>query len=563
MENHHSNLNTIVDETFVMEPIETFKSDTSKLPIKIELKAKKKIDNPPTRQHSFTQQSFTKPKLKKRKPKLFELNQSTASFEEITRLVSINDDQKLQINNLLQQIKTLKIINSRQDKGLQMMNKEQGEYPKLFKSMTEELRVQRTEKQKNIDKVQVLEKLSIQQQDEYYKLTTKYNNLKTKMKNSSQFDLVQLMDMDQLHRTTIQTLNDTITDLQTQLKTATSTKSRELSGWKSKVLKLTQELDAKSLELETVMVLLNDRDREIHRLTTELDLLRMTTRHSTIPNSFAVSLKRHVGNKILNRPIESVDINSTIDELNSAVDDCNVGSNRLETLVDQSNHLNVKSTIHKPNLKSIAIPSNCKPHINPNDVIDTGYEDLVRDKIHDLKLDDEIMKSDQMELDKNLSLDVHSIFDDRVDDDLKTIDQEQMNSKSSNDFEFDVNSKSLYDKLDIDSISKPRHDNQPDMDSTSKLYDHQLDMDTTSKLIMEDKDVMNETKISQPTQIEPFITKEIETSKDIEFNIYKPDLNLSSTLDFFANADSVANEGSANGGLESEEMGFGYCDDFE
>ncbi|KAJ3000752.1 hypothetical protein HDV02_003554 [Globomyces sp. JEL0801] len=536
MENHHSNLNTIVDETFVMEPIETFKSDTSKLPIKIELKAKKKIDNPPTRQHSFTQQSFTKPKLKKRKPKLFELNQSTASFEEITRLVSINDDQKLQINNLLQQIKTLKI----------------------------------TEKQKNIDKVQVLEKLSIQQQDEYYKLTTKYNNLKTKMKNSSQFDLVQLMDMDQLHRTTIQTLNDTITDLQTQLKTATSTKSRELSGWKSKVLKLTQELDAKSLELETVM----DRDREIHRLTTELDLLRMTTRHSTIPNSFAVSLKRHVGNKILNRPIESVDINSTIDELNSAVDDCNVGSNRLETLVDQSNHLNVKSTIHKPNLKSIAIPSNCKPHINPNDVIDTGYEgietrldsnglDLVRDKIHDLKLDDEIMKSDQMELDKNLSLDVHSIFDDRVDDDLKTIDQEQMNSKSSNDFEFDVNSKSLYDKLDIDSISKPRHDNQPDMDSTSKLYDHQLDMDTTSKLIMEDKDVMNETKISQPTQIEPFITKEIETSKDIEFNIYKPDLNLSSTLDFFANADSVANEGSANGGLETEEMEFGYCDDFE
>ncbi|KAJ3000785.1 hypothetical protein HDV02_003587 [Globomyces sp. JEL0801] len=540
MENHHSNLNTIVDETFVMEPIETFKSDTSKLPIKIELKAKKKIDNPPTRQHSFTQQSFTKPKLKKRKPKLFELNQSTASFEEITRLVSINDDQKLQINNLLQQIKTLKI----------------------------------TEKQKNIDKVQVLEKLSIQQQDEYYKLTTKYNNLKTKMKNSSQFDLVQLMDMDQLHRTTIQTLNDTITDLQTQLKTATSTKSRELSGWKSKVLKLTQELDAKSLELETVMVLLNDRDREIHRLTTELDLLRMTTRHSTIPNSFAVSLKRHVGNKVLNRPIESVDINSTIDELNSAVDDCNVGSNRLETLVDQSNHLNVKSTIHKPNLKSIAIPSNYKPLINPNDVIDTGYEsietrldsnglDLVRDKIHDLKLNDEIMKSDQVELDKNLSLDAHSIFDDRVDDDLKTIDQEQMNSKSSNDFEFDVNSKSLYDKLDIDSISKPRHDNQSDMDSTSKSYNHQLDMDTTSKLIMKDKDAMNETKISQPTQIEPFITKGIETSKDIEFNIYKPDLNLSSTLDFFANADSVANEGSANGGLESEEMGFGYCDDFE
>jgi hypothetical protein len=32
-------------------------------------------------------------------------------------------------------------VNARQEKGLQMMDKEQSDYPKLFKALTEELRI--------------------------------------------------------------------------------------------------------------------------------------------------------------------------------------------------------------------------------------------------------------------------------------------------------------------------------------------------------------------------------------------------------------------------------------
>jgi hypothetical protein len=78
-------------------------------------------------------------RAKKPKPQLYAAS-GEATFNEIARLVSLNDEQRSQISKLIQEVKTLKIINARQEKGLQLMDKEQGDFPKLFKLMSEELR---------------------------------------------------------------------------------------------------------------------------------------------------------------------------------------------------------------------------------------------------------------------------------------------------------------------------------------------------------------------------------------------------------------------------------------
>jgi hypothetical protein len=127
-------------ETLVFDPPnhDEFKSKSpepkksTKIPVKRQDSLPKLTKNP----------SMASIKVKKRpnpNPKYAKANEAT--FHEITRLTSLNDEQKAQIAKLVQEIKTLKIVNARQEKGLLMMDKEQGDYPKLFKSMTEELRI--------------------------------------------------------------------------------------------------------------------------------------------------------------------------------------------------------------------------------------------------------------------------------------------------------------------------------------------------------------------------------------------------------------------------------------
>lgn len=66
--------------------------------------------------------------------------------------------------------------------GLRNLDKEQDDYPKLFKSMNEELRVARSERQRALERVILLERQSVGKAEEFHKVQIKHKELKIKLK---------------------------------------------------------------------------------------------------------------------------------------------------------------------------------------------------------------------------------------------------------------------------------------------------------------------------------------------------------------------------------------------
>ncbi|KAJ3317829.1 hypothetical protein HDV06_001111 [Boothiomyces sp. JEL0866] len=183
-----------------------------------------------------------KPKPKIKHPDY--ANIASTSFMEITRLISVNDEQKLQIQRLQQEVKTLKIVNARQEKGLQALNKEQGDFPKVFKAMNEELRVTRIDRQKSLEKIMMLEKNSISQAEEYHKLQVKVQHLKARLKHY-----------------------ETPESLHGALEKAEEMKLREVIALKTKISRLIKELDVSKAEVIRLTNCIHERERIINPLS--------------------------------------------------------------------------------------------------------------------------------------------------------------------------------------------------------------------------------------------------------------------------------------------------------
>lgn len=64
-----------------------------------------------------------------------------ASIEELGRLTKVIDEQKALLFRYEDEIRTLKIVNMRQDKAIKKMDRDNGAVPKLIHSLNEELRI--------------------------------------------------------------------------------------------------------------------------------------------------------------------------------------------------------------------------------------------------------------------------------------------------------------------------------------------------------------------------------------------------------------------------------------
>ncbi|KAJ3313010.1 hypothetical protein HDV04_002492 [Boothiomyces sp. JEL0838] len=194
-------------------------------------------------------------------------NIASTSFMEITRLISVNDEQKIQIQRLQQEVKTLKIVNARQDKGLQALNKEQGDFPKVFKAMNEELRVTRIDRQKSLEKIMILEKNSISQAEEYHKLQVRVQNLKARLKQYETPEVTMQNEKNQQYEAELKQCHEKIEGLQNQLEKAEEMKLREIVSLKTKINKLIKELDVSKAEVIRLTNCLQERERIINPLS--------------------------------------------------------------------------------------------------------------------------------------------------------------------------------------------------------------------------------------------------------------------------------------------------------
>ncbi|KAJ3275913.1 hypothetical protein HDV01_006780 [Terramyces sp. JEL0728] len=205
-----------------------------------------------------------KPKQKIKHPDY--ANIASTSFMEITRLISVNDEQKLQIHRLQQELKTLKIVNARQEKGLQALNKEQGDFPKVFKAMNEELRVTRIDRQRSLEKQMLLEKNSISQAEEYHRLQVRAQHLKARLKQYESPDAVIQNEKTLQHEAGLKQCYAKIESLQTLLEKGEEMKLREVIALKTKISKLIKELDVSKAEVIRLTNCLHERERNVNPL---------------------------------------------------------------------------------------------------------------------------------------------------------------------------------------------------------------------------------------------------------------------------------------------------------
>ena len=72
----------------------------------------------------------------------------TEGADEFIRLTTIIDSQKALMDRYSQDLKTLKIVNYRQEKALKKLDKDKSLAPKLIHTLTEELKIVKIEKAK-------------------------------------------------------------------------------------------------------------------------------------------------------------------------------------------------------------------------------------------------------------------------------------------------------------------------------------------------------------------------------------------------------------------------------
>nr|KAJ3422083.1 hypothetical protein HK105_001256 [Polyrhizophydium stewartii] len=181
-----------------------------------------------------------------KKPAIDFAHMASASLEEIARLVQTIDEQKAQIAQLLDEQRTLKIVK----KAIQRSDKEQGDLPRVIRSMNEELRS--AEKSKYHERILALEKTGQAQTEEIYRLQEKIHVLNVKLKQSEMADVAEMRQ--QLERQAHELSESTllITQLQKQVRQLESERDREISFAKTRNGKLMHELDLAKTEIESL-----------------------------------------------------------------------------------------------------------------------------------------------------------------------------------------------------------------------------------------------------------------------------------------------------------------------
>ncbi|KNC97533.1 uncharacterized protein SPPG_07008 [Spizellomyces punctatus DAOM BR117] len=187
---------------------------------------------------------------------------AAANFDEIARLVGIIDEQKVQIAKLYEERRTMKIVNHRQDKAIQQMGKEQGDLPALVRSLNDELRVLKTERLRDKERLGHIERNAQAQVAENVRLQTLVHTMQATIKNRKLENSDKLKDEIERLRKDVVNRDHTIAELEKTLKHTQGAKSGDLREANKKILLLQTELEELREKYQTNVHKLQDRERE-------------------------------------------------------------------------------------------------------------------------------------------------------------------------------------------------------------------------------------------------------------------------------------------------------------
>lgn len=180
-------------------------------------------------------------------PQLF-THSTVAAFQEITRLISVNDEQSSHFAKLKEENKTLRITKVRLEKALVVCDKQQIQFPKLFDQMAAQIRVLRTERDSTVSKLNVCERQAIANSNLLQKSKFDMRDLQERLNILSNLDISKLSSEVGLKDKLLNTANEEIKELNGLLRDLATTHHRDLLVSKQRMNKLVKELEKGRIE---------------------------------------------------------------------------------------------------------------------------------------------------------------------------------------------------------------------------------------------------------------------------------------------------------------------------
>ncbi|KAJ3286086.1 Lebercilin [Borealophlyctis nickersoniae] len=200
-------------------------------------------------------------------PRIRPVPSNNVNFEEMDRLIHIIDEQKLKIQELMEERKTLKIITQRQEKAIQRMDKDQGDLPRMVRTLTEEVRGLKIERERTRDRLAAAERSSQTQLDENIRLQTLVNQMSATLRHKGLERSEKLAETVEKLKAVVEKKNEIISDLERTIKHSQGAKSGELREARARNFKLAAEVDLLREEKNALMQKLQDRERTISALS--------------------------------------------------------------------------------------------------------------------------------------------------------------------------------------------------------------------------------------------------------------------------------------------------------
>ncbi|RKO93617.1 hypothetical protein BDK51DRAFT_40742 [Blyttiomyces helicus] len=193
-------------------------------------------------------------------------------FEEIAKLVKIIDGQSHQIALMKEEAKSNNMASEsdvlrRQERFMQRMEKEQTDLPRLVTSLTDEIRILKSERLKYIEKIALIERNAQMQVEENVRLQAANQSMMAILRAKKLENADQLSEEVERLKATLATRNASIAELERTIKNQAGAKSVRLRDAKATVAQLSKELEQLRIDHDVALHKIQERDKTVDRLS--------------------------------------------------------------------------------------------------------------------------------------------------------------------------------------------------------------------------------------------------------------------------------------------------------
>ena len=273
----------------------------------------------------------------------------TEGADEFIRLTTIIDSQKALMDRYSQDLKTLKIVNYRQEKALKKLDKDKSLAPKLIHTLTEELKIVKIEKAKYFSLSTKNEKTLQKQSNTITSLKKQIKDLDAVIQSKEGQDVLKLRHENESLNKKLQDLTNELELLQKKQKLLESEKDRDSKNLKSIINKQGQQIESLTLQISKLHEKIDEKEKQINSLniysTHAAERKQLRSRTAQERGQTATDQASKIatqGNPLVSdsHPLTDALINSIMNKSATAPRDTN----------DQSTLISPQSLIHKPNL---------------------------------------------------------------------------------------------------------------------------------------------------------------------------------------------------------------------